>query len=136
MTGSQLRPLGNRSAEAGRPTISGRPNRQFMETPDDPKSASLSAHRSKPSGKMSARWGNKRWHAGALTYTTGGLFLLFFWLLSGDFGFQFKERTVLPTLQLLLRKFEVSDLVTGLLVLSLPQVIAIVANPVFGYLSD
>src|SRR5258707_4062436 len=85
---------------------------------------------------LQAWWRDKRWHAGALTYTTSGLFLLFFWLLSGDFGFQFKERTVLPTLQLLLRQFKASDFVTGLLLLSLPQAIAIVANPVFGYLSD
>jgi MFS family permease len=81
-------------------------------------------------------WRDKRWHAGTLSYTTGGLFLLFFWLLGGDFGIQIKERTVLPTLQLLVRQFKASDFLTGLLLLSLPQAIAIVANPVFGYLSD
>lgn len=86
--------------------------------------------------RLQAWWRNRRWYAGSLTYTTGGLFLLFFWLLGGDFGLQFKERTVQPTLQLLLGHFQASDFVTGLLLLSLPQAIGVVVNPVFGYLSD
>lgn len=61
---------------------------------------------------------------------------LFFWLLWGDFGFYLKDRAVPPTLQLLLARFHVSDLVVGLLLASLPQVIAIVVGPVIGYHSD
>jgi MFS family permease len=78
----------------------------------------------------------KVWRVGTLTYTTGGLVVLFFWLLWGDFGFYLKERAVPPALQLLLARFHVSDLVVGLLLASLPQVIAVLIGPVIGYHSD
>ena len=47
--------------------------------------------------------GPKRWHAGTLTYTRGRLSALFFWLLSGDFFWQFRERAIGPAIPLLLR---------------------------------
>ena len=49
----------------------------------------------------------KRWHVGTLTYTAGGLFALFFWLLWGDFALSLKERSVPTTLQVLLKQFNI-----------------------------
>lgn len=86
--------------------------------------------------KNPAAWRDRRWHVGSLTYTTGGLALLFLWLLGGDFGFWFKERAVPPTVQLLLRQYHASDLLVGLLLTTLPQALALVTNPVVAHLSD
>lgn len=88
------------------------------------------------SGALGRWWREPRWRLGPLVYTGGGLVVLFCLLLGGDFGFQIKDRAAPPTLQLLLGHFKASDLVTGLLLISLPQAIAVVASPVFGYLSD
>ncbi len=78
----------------------------------------------------------RRWQAGTLTYTTGGLVGLFFWLLGGDFGFNLKERSVPVTLQVLLRQFHVSDMLTGFLLATLPQLIILLVGPVVAYRSD
>src|SRR5437773_2238825 len=40
--------------------------------------------------------------AGSLTYTRSALVMLFFWLLGGDFAWQFRERAIAPATQLLL----------------------------------
>jgi MFS family permease len=80
--------------------------------------------------------GGKLWRAGTLTYTTVGLILLSFWLLWGDFAFYFKERSVPSVLQLLLKKFEASDTLTGVLIASLPGIIGIVLGPIVSYRSD
>ncbi|MBI5380369.1 MAG: MFS transporter [Opitutae bacterium] len=78
----------------------------------------------------------KRWTVGTLTYTTGGLLALFCWLLWGDFGYYLKERSVQPTLLLLLKQYKVSDFLIGLLITSLPQAITIVLAPIISYRSD
>ena len=62
--------------------------------------------------------GGRRWHVGTLTYTAGGLAVLFGWLLWGDFAWQLRERSVAPVVQIMLRKFEASDFMTGLFLLS------------------
>jgi MFS family permease len=80
--------------------------------------------------------GERRWHAGTLTYTFAGLVALFFWLLWGDFALNLKERSVPPALQLLLKHFHASDFVLGLLVTSLPQAIGLVITPIASYRSD
>ena len=90
-----------------------------METPPVPSSASP-----------------KRWHAGTLTYTLGGLVVLFCWLLWGDFAWQMKERATQPVVQVMLRKFQASDFLTGFLVLSLPAAIAVFLGPIISYRSD
>src|SRR5438094_9583528 len=79
---------------------------------------------------------SKRWTVGTLTYSLGGLSVLFFWLLWGDFAFYLKERAVPPTLQILLRTFGASALISGLLLGSLPQVIAMLLGPVVSFKSD
>lgn len=40
--------------------------------------------------------GRKRWHIGTLTYTTGGLVILFALLLMGDFSWSLRDRSVGP----------------------------------------
>ncbi len=77
-----------------------------------------------------------RWRAGALTYTTGGLAGLFFWLLWGDFSFFLKERSVTPAMQLLLHRLDASNLLVGTLLVSVPAAIGFVVVPVIGYRSD
>jgi len=76
------------------------------------------------------------WHVGTLTYTAAGLVGLFFWLLGGDFGFNLKERAVGVTLQLLMRQHHISDMLTGFLLATLPQIILLVVGPVVAYRSD
>jgi len=78
----------------------------------------------------------KIWRAGTLTYTTAGLVVLFCWLLWGDFAWSMKDRAIPQTVQLLLKKFGASDMVTGLLFGSLPPAIGIFLGPIIGYKSD
>lgn len=78
----------------------------------------------------------KTWTVGTLTYTAGGLGVLFFWLLWGDFSWAMKERAMGPVLQILLKKFEASDFLAGLFMTSLPQMIALVLGPVISCWSD
>jgi MFS family permease len=73
---------------------------------------------------------------GTLTYTAGGLAVLFGWLLWGDFAWQLKERSVAPVVQIMLRKFDASDLLTGIFLLSLPAAIGVLLGPVISYRSD
>jgi MFS family permease len=78
----------------------------------------------------------KIWRVGTLTYTTGGLAVLFCWMLWGDFAWQLKERAAPPVVQLMLRKFDASDFLTGLFLLSLPAAIGVVLGPVISCRSD
>ena len=80
--------------------------------------------------------GRQRWHAGTLTYTAGGLAVLFCWLLWGDFAWQMKERATQPVVQVMLRKYQASDLLTGFLVGSLPAIIGVFLTPIVSYRSD
>ena len=78
----------------------------------------------------------KVWRAGTLTYTSGGLAVLFGWLLWGDFAWMLKERSAFPVVQIMLRKFEASDWLTGFFLLSLPAAIGLILVPVVSYRSD
>ncbi|MEO6873902.1 MAG: MFS transporter [Opitutaceae bacterium] len=78
----------------------------------------------------------RRWHVGTLSYTAGGLVVLFFWLLWGDFAWQLKERSVAPVVQIMLRKFDASDLLTGIFLLSLPAAIGLLLGPIISFRSD
>ena len=77
-----------------------------------------------------------RWQAGTLTYTTGGLVALFSWLLSCDFAWQLKERSVGPVFALLLLKFGASNLLFGVLTVTLPAILSTVFSPIISYRSD
>lgn len=76
------------------------------------------------------------WRVGTLAYTTGGLVLLFLWLLGGDFAWNLKERAVVPVAQLMLRSFEASDFLVGLLVGSVPAALGMILGPIASVRSD
>jgi MFS family permease len=87
-------------------------------------------------GAGGVRAPRKLWTVGTLTYTAGGLVILFCWLLAGDFAWSMKERSVMWVVQLLIKKFEASDMVAGLLIGTLPQALALVLTPIVSYRSD
>jgi Na+/melibiose symporter-like transporter len=78
----------------------------------------------------------KRWRVGTLAYTSGGLAVLFLWLLGGDFSWQLRERAMSPAIPLLLRSFGGSDFIAGLLMGFIPAALGIVIQPVVSYMSD
>jgi MFS family permease len=78
----------------------------------------------------------RRWHVGSLTYTAGGLAVLFCWLLWGDFAWNMKERAITPVAQLMLRGFSAPDWLVGLLVGSVPCAIGMFLGPVVSVVSD
>jgi MFS family permease len=80
--------------------------------------------------------GKKIWSIGTLTYTSAGLVLLFTWLLFGDFAYMMRERSAAPVAQLMLKKFQATDFVTGLFLLTIPQAIIFLAGPTVSYWSD
>jgi MFS family permease len=80
--------------------------------------------------------GKKLWRVGTLTYTTAGLFILFGWLLWGDFAWYMKERAIQPMSQILFKQFKASDLVLGLMVTSLPAALGMLIGPIISVRSD
>jgi len=80
--------------------------------------------------------GPRLWRAGTLTYTAAALVVLFGWLLWGDFAYFLKDRSVKPTLTLLLRQFHAPDLVVGVLLGFVPQVLTLLIIPAVSYRSD
>lgn len=95
----------------------------------------MTIHMNEPSVHGSKE-SSKTWTVGTLTYTTGGLAILFFWLLWGDFAWSLKERAVPPVVQLLLKQYGASDTMAGFLIGSLPYLIGMVIGPVISYASD
>lgn len=94
---------------------------------------------SPPVDQRETRGGSRapnRWSVGTLTYTTGGLILLFCWLLWGDFAWSMKERSVGPVIQVLFKKFEASDMLVGLLLGSLPGALSLLISPIVSFKSD
>ncbi|HRE81829.1 MAG TPA: MFS transporter, partial [Opitutaceae bacterium] len=100
-----------------------------MSTPSSPNSGS--APSATPSGTST-----RQWTVGTLTYTSGGLMILFGWLLWGDFSWQLKERSAMPVVQIMLRQFQASDFLTGLFMAALPAIIGVVIGPIISYRSD
>jgi len=78
----------------------------------------------------------KKWSAGTLTYTTGGLVLLFFWLLWGDFAWNLKDRAITSIAQIMLKSLHSTDTLVGLLLGSLPAAIAMLLGPWISIKSD
>jgi MFS family permease len=78
----------------------------------------------------------RTWNAGTLIYAKADLAILFFWLLWGDFAWQMKERGILYTVEVLLKKFDASDLVNGLLVGAIPPIVLVFLGPVLSFHSD
>ncbi len=78
----------------------------------------------------------KQWKVGTLTYSFSALVTLFFVLLIGDFAWSLRDRAVGPVAQLMLKRFEASDLVVGLLMGSLPTALGLIIGPIIGIKSD
>ena len=78
----------------------------------------------------------KTWRAGTLVYTSGGLVILFAWLLWGDFAWSMKERVAAPVFTIVLKKFQASDTLLGTLTGSLPAAINIILLPIICVRSD
>lgn len=80
--------------------------------------------------------GRPSWRVGTLVYTKAGLAAVFGWLLWGDFAWMIKERALWPLVPLILKKFEATDMITGLLMGTLPAALALVLGPIVSYRSD
>ncbi|HEY9250588.1 MAG TPA: MFS transporter [Rariglobus sp.] len=78
----------------------------------------------------------KRWTCGTLTYTSGGLVVLFLWLLWGDFAWSMRDRSVGPMAQWYLNHLNVPNLLFGLLISSFPAAIGLVLGPIISVKSD
>lgn len=78
----------------------------------------------------------RRWQAGTLTYTAGGLATLFIWLLLGDFAMYMRERAAVPTVMELLRQYHASSTAMSILVTTFPAVIWMILVPAVSYRSD
>ncbi len=79
----------------------------------------------------------KLWHAGTLTYTTGGLILLGLYLLGGDFPWALKDRAVQPSATVLIKDvIGVPEVIYGLIIVSFPNFTNLVLAPIVSYVSD
>lgn len=76
------------------------------------------------------------WKVGTLTYTRGGLAVLFAWLLWGDFAWSLRDRAIGGLMQITLKKYEVSDTMAAILLGTLPACIGFILGPIVSYCSD
>ncbi|RRJ95242.1 MFS transporter [Opitutaceae bacterium TAV4] len=89
-----------------------------------------------PPPQTSSRMPGKSWKVGTLTYTSGGLVVLFCWLLFGDFAWSMRDRSVGPMAQWFLNRLNVSNLLFGLLISSFPALVGVLLGPVISVKSD
>ncbi len=78
----------------------------------------------------------KIWKVGTLTYSIAGIVMLFTWLLLGDFSYMTRERSAAPVTQLMLKKYEATDLITAIFLLTIPWAIILIVGPAVSYWSD
>jgi len=78
----------------------------------------------------------RRWSAGTLTYTLGGILLLFFLLLAGDFIWSMRERSTTMISLLLIKELGASDFLNSLIIYALPCAVSVVVCPLISYRSD
>ena len=74
--------------------------------------------------------------AGTLIYTTGGLLILFVWLLFGDFAIAMRERAAVPSVMELLRQYHASATTMSILVVAFPAMIGLFLVPIVSFKSD
>lgn len=91
---------------------------------------------SQPSPATASPKKSTYWKVGTLTYSAFGLGALTFWLLWGDVAWAMRERSVPSVMQLLFQKFGASNLVTGLLIATLPYTLVLLVGPVVSFRSD
>ena len=78
----------------------------------------------------------KLYTIGTLTYTFSTLCTLFFLLLLGDLVWSMKERSVAQIVQLMFKRHGASDMINGLMMVSLPNALGLLLGPVISYRSD
>jgi maltose/moltooligosaccharide transporter len=80
--------------------------------------------------------GGKTYHCGTLTYTKMGLFILFAWLLWGDFCFTMMEAVVPSILPLKLKDLGCSNWLMGLILTTSPGILNMTICPYVSFKSD
>ena len=80
--------------------------------------------------------GGKTYHCGTLTYTKIGLFVLFAWLLWGDFCFTMMEAVVPSILPLKLKGLGCSNWLMGLILTTAPGILNMTVCPYVSFKSD
>jgi maltose/moltooligosaccharide transporter len=79
---------------------------------------------------------DERFRCGTLLYTKAGLFVLFSWLLWGDFCFTLMESVWPKILPLILRSEGTPNFVISLVITTIPAAMNFVMNPIIGTISD
>lgn len=80
--------------------------------------------------------GSKTYHCGTLTYSSMGLFVLFAWLLWGDFCFTMMEAVVPSILPLKLKGQGCSNWLMGLILTTAPGILNMTVCPYVSFKSD
>lgn len=80
--------------------------------------------------------GAKTYHCGTLTYTKVGLFVLFAWLLWGDFCFTMMEAVVPSVLPLKLKSLGCSNSLMALIMTACPGILNMTVCPYVSFKSD
>jgi MFS family permease len=78
----------------------------------------------------------KAYRVGTLTYTKGGLAVLFLWLLWGDFCFMLMEAVVPSLVPIKFMELETPNTIIGTFMISVPAVIVFICNPIISFKSD
>ena len=78
----------------------------------------------------------KTYHAGTLTYTKIGLYLLFFWLLWGDFCYFMAESVVPSIIPLKFKDLHCPEFMMGIILATIPRTIGAICNPTISFRSD
>lgn len=86
--------------------------------------------------ELAGSTGAKRFTVGTLVYTSGGLILLFVWLLWGDFALSMRDRSVGPLVEKFLLIHGASNTLKQVLTGFLPTAIALIISPIVSYRSD
>jgi hypothetical protein len=76
------------------------------------------------------KFDGKTWQVNGLVYTAGGLVLLFVLMLTGDFAWAFKDRSVAMITKVLFKKYGASDFLNGLLISSIPLILGVILTPI------
>jgi len=80
--------------------------------------------------------GPAKFHAGTLVYTKSGVFTLFTWLLWGDISFTLMETVWGAIIPLELHSLSAPNTLISLVMLTIPQIMNFVLNPIISTASD
>src|SRR4051812_8128449 len=96
----------------------------------------MSVPASPPTVAQPAAADPNRFKVGTLTYSKAGLITLFLFLLWGDFCFTLMETVVPSILPLKLNSIGAPNWVLGLIVTTIPNIMAAAINPIISFRSD